>query len=129
MYMQVRSFCYLLFIFAVVRPTIPELINLKTKDGKKLRVINEITSFDENTCRDFANMLLKDKTTVRKLKNKSADKGEFIRNVLENWLGRDDDNRDDPALPRTWLALAHCVETCGEDELGELAKALRDYYK
>ena len=106
-----------------------ELINLQTKDGKKIQLINEITSFDDNTCRDFAIMLLKDRTTVRMLKKNSSNSGGFIRSVLENWLGRDDDNRDDPAFPRTWLALAHCVETCGEDEVGELAKALRDYCK
>ena len=117
--------------FAVIRPTMPELISLETKGGNKIQVINELTSFDDNTCRDFANMLLKDKITVRRLKNKSSifNKGAFIRDVLDNWLGRDDDNRDDPAFPRTWRALAHCVETCGENELGELAKALRDYCK
>ena len=110
----------------MVRPTKAELISLQAKDGRRIQVIHEITSFGMNECRDFANMLLKDETTVRKLKNESKDKNEFIRDVLDNWLNRDDDDRNDPAFPRTWRALAYCV---GEVGLGILAKDLRDYCK
>ena len=70
-------------------------------------------------------MLLQDNTVVRKLRSQSQeDSNEFIREVLLDWLNRDDGNPDDPAVSRTWGALAQCVTDA--DLHGTLAQAIRD---
>ena len=73
-------------------------------------------------------MLLKDESSVRSIMASNKNNlDKFLRAVFHNWLSRNDDDCDDPAFPRTWLALAFCVEATDEVELGTLVKAIRDY--
>ena len=118
----------LYFLIAVKRPTMSELISVKTKDGKYLRIIKQLTACEFSTCEDFAQMLLQNEISVKSIKAKNKkNQDDFVRAVFRNWLSRDDDNRDDPAFPRTWLALAFCLEDTDDEELGTLVKAIRDY--
>ena len=48
----------------------------------------------------------------------------IVRAVLREWLNRADDDHNEPAAPRTWAALAECVQDA--DLPGALAKAIRD---
>lgn len=114
-------------MFAVKRPTQNELRGIKLKDGTFLRVIKRLSACDFATCEDFAQMLLKDPTSVKYIRSRNRDVDSFVRAVFNNWLSRNDDDRLDPAYPRTWLALAYCLEYTDEVELGELVKAIRDY--
>ena len=78
-------------------------------------------------CVDFANMLLRDDVLVRRYQNDhKAEKDEFVRTVLRDWLSRDDDDSTDSAVPRSWAALAECITDAGLD--GALTKAIRDMY-
>ena len=69
----------------------------------------------------FAHKLLKDPVAVERLEKKHPRVEDFVPAVLSNWVSRDD---DDEAVPRTWEALAVCVEEAGLDE--DLAKTIRD---
>ena len=69
-------------------------------------------------------MLLRDDVLVSKYENECKEKDEFVREVLRDWLSRDDGDSTDSAVPRTWSALAECVSDAGLD--GALAKAIRD---
>ena len=104
------------------RPTYNQLIHLKKADGSALNVIDWISSSDKCKCSDFAHMLLNDGVLVSKYEKKSKD--EFIREVLKEWLSRNDDDPNDSAVPRTWSALAECVSAAGLD--GTLTKAIND---
>ena len=105
------------------RPTYNQLLNLKKADGSTLKVINWISSLEQWQCSDFANMLLNDDVQVNKIEKESKETDEFVRKILKYWLSRDD---DDPAVPRTWSALAECVTDAGLP--GALAKAIRDTF-
>ena len=103
-----------------------ELISLKKPDGSgKLEVMKWITSHEQWKCINFANMLLRDDRLVRRYQNDHKENDEFVQIVLRDWLSRDDDSTD-PAVPRTWAALAECVNDAGLD--GALTKAIRDMY-
>ena len=99
-----------------------ELIHL---DGTDVRVIDSITSSDMHKCVDFAQVLLRDVQCVKKHQSDcNGNKESFVREVLSDWLSRDDDNESDVAVPRTWKALADCVTKAGLE--GALAKSIRD---
>ena len=108
------------------RPTYNQLLCLKNAsvDGSKLKVIQWITSLEQWQCTDFAHMLLNDDVLVSKYKKDYKEKDEFVREVLNDWLSRNDDDPNDSAVPRTWAALAECVTDAGLP--GALTKAIND---
>ena len=106
------------------RPKHHELILIKKADGNKLEVTKWITSHEQWRCVDFANMLLRDDVLVRRYQTGGMGKDELVREVLRDWLSRNDDDSTDSAVPRTWAALAECVTDAGLD--GTLTKAIRD---
>ena len=61
---------------------------------------------------------------MSKTQMKNPDNDQFVRAVLREWLNRADDDHNEPAAPRTWAALAECVQDT--DLPGALAKAIRD---
>ena len=69
-------------------------------------------------------MLLKDDVLVNKYKKNYKEKDEFVREVLNDWLSRDDDDPNDSAALRTWAALAKCITDA--DLPGALTKAIND---
>ena len=99
-----------------------QLICLKITDksGQYLRIIKRITSLSHSMCEDFAQLLLNDSVKVERHQKKS-DTDEFVRAVLRDWLSSGDDSA---AVPRTWAALADCMEKAGLP--GDLVKAIRD---
>ena len=108
------------------RPTWPQLISLRcpAAGDQPLRVIKWITSCGPTKCADLAHLLLRDDVAVEELQMKNADNDQFVRAVLREWLNRADDDHNEPAAPRTWAALAECVQDA--DLPGALAKAIRD---
>ena len=102
--------------------TIIQLISLKKTDGsgEYLRVIEWITSLSRSKCVDFAHLLLVDPVKVR-THQKLSNSDEFVIAVLEDWLSRGERSR---AVPRTWTALADCMEAAGLP--GDLVKAIRE---
>ena len=116
-----------LVLTVVGRPTMAELVCFKKRDGsgEDLQVIRWITSYPSAKCKSFAHLLLRDTLVIRELlKKTNNDDDEFIQAILMNWLDRRDDDPTDKAVPRTWEALACCVEQADVD--GELAKTIRD---
>ena len=73
----------------------------------------------------FAKLLLKDDKHVPS--PDAQGNKEFLQNVLLDWLRRNDSDKDDPAHPRSWKALAYCLHEM-DDELGVLARDLRQEY-
>ena len=109
------------------RPTMKDLFILKRKDGSReqLQIISWITAHTSTKCEDFAQMLLNDPVTVRKLRKKhDTDEEEFVRATLSQWLNRDDDDEEEESLPCTWEALIKCVDDAGLDR--NLVKELRN---
>ena len=102
------------------------MVSLKKSDGSTIRVSQWITLSEQWQCTKFAHMLLKDDVQVRRYEMEYKEKDEFIRMILKDWLGRDDDDPTDSAVPRTWSALAGCITEAGLD--GALAKAIRDTF-
>ena len=128
---QVASYIYPLnfcFSCAADKPTFNQLLILKKADGSaadSLHVIQWISSSDQYLCEDFASLLLNDPVKVKIHQREYKDNADkFIQAVLKDWLSRDDSDPSDPAVPRTWEALAQCVTDAELD--GTLAKAIRD---
>ena len=90
------------------------------------KIISRITAHASVDCEDFAELLLKDTTTVNKLRNENTSNDKFVRAVLRNWLSRNDDDPKDPTDPRTWESLAQCMELAGLE--GVLVKHVRDTF-
>ena len=110
---------------AAQRPSYNQLLNLKKADESALQVVKTLSSFELYQCEDFAYLLLRDDVQVRKLKSDCKEnKDKFVRAVLKDWLSRDDGDSSDPAVLRTWEALAQCVTDAELD--GTLAKAIRE---
>ena len=103
--------------------SINELVNVKKADGTTLTVIKWISSLERYQCSDFACMLLNDDVQVNKFEKDYEKTDKFVREVLKYWLSRGD---GDPAVPRTWSALAQCVTDAGLP--GKLAKEIRDTF-
>ena len=125
---MVHAYLYCLSLSAA-RPTMNDLIGTRSKGSGlgRLQIIMHITASPHYKCLDFARKLLNDETTVQKLlKDYNNDDDMFIREVLGNWISRNDDDPDDPAVSRTWEALAQCIEDA--DLEGALAKAIRDTF-
>ena len=61
---------------------------------------------------------------MKLIKNGISDPGKFVRAIFEQWLEKNDDDKNDLAPPRTWGSLADCIESA--DLPGALAKAIRD---
>ena len=110
------------YFYLADKPTTIQLISLKKTDGsgEYLRVIEWITSLSCSKCMDFAHLLLVDPVKVETHQKKSST-DEFVRAVLEDWLSSGDDSK---AVPRTWEALADCMEAAGLP--GTLVKAIRE---
>ena len=108
------------------KPTMRQLIVLKKSGGSEghLRVVDWISSLPRSKCYDFAHLLLNNSIQVRSHRKQAACDDEFIRAVLEDWLSQPEGESADEVIPRTWAALAECVEDAGLD--GALAKAIRD---
>ena len=98
---------------------------MKKKDGsgEDLRIIDWITSHDHTECVDFAYKLLNDRLSVRTLNKNCKNDNEFVRAVLDKWLGRDDDDKKG-SLSCTWETLVKCVKEADLD--GEFLKLLRE---
>ena len=98
---------------------------MKRRDGsdKKMRIINRITAHKSFQCVDFGHLLLNDGTVVKKLQDENNNNNDFIRAVLDKWLSRDDDDKEE-SPPCTWEALVQCAEDAELD--GEFVKLLRD---
>ena len=113
-------FSVLSYFHLADKPTINQLISLKKTDGsgEYLRVIRWITSLSRSECMDFAHLLLVDEVKVRTHK-KISDSGEFVRAVLEDWCAA-----GSRSVPRTWKALADCMEDAGLP--GNLVRAIRE---
>ena len=90
------------------------------------KIISRISAHSSVDCEDFAELLLKETTTVNKLRNENTSDDKFVRAVLRNWLSRIDDDPKDPALPRTWESLAQCMELAGLK--GVLVEHVRDTF-
>ena len=73
----------------------PDLISMKMRDRseERLQIIPWITSHTSTKCVDFAHKLLNDRLTVRELRKKHIRDDEFVRAVLNKWVGRDDDSK------------------------------------
>ena len=92
----------------------------------KNQIITRITAHSSVQCDDFAELLLNETTTVNKLRNENQEVDKFVRAVMKSWLSRSDDNHKDPAVPRTWEALAQCMEDAGME--GVLVELVRDTF-
>ena len=97
-----------------------QLISLKKTDGsgEYLWVIKWISSLSRNECHDFAYKLLVDPVKVR-THQKISNSGKFVRAVLQDWC---DGSRG--SVPRSWTALADCMEAAGLP--GDLVRAIRE---
>ena len=115
-------FSVLSYFHLADKPAMYQLISLKKTDGSGecLQVIEWITSLSHSKCVDFAHLLLVDPVKVGTHQKKSST-DRFVRAVLLDWLSSGDDSR---AVPRTWKALADCVEAAGLP--GDLVKAIRE---
>ena len=113
---------FLCYLYLADKPKLTQLISLKKTDESKeyLRIIRWIASLPRSECVDFAHLLLVDSIKVR-AHQKISDASEFVRAVLEDWLTIGDDSK---AVPRTWVALADCMEEAGLP--GDLVKAIRE---
>ena len=106
------------------RPTKDLLIALP-KAGETKQYVRVFKGIEASKkAEDLAEILLHDSTSVRLIKNDNSDPGLFVRAVFQEWLEKDDDDKNDPASPRTWGSLADCIEIA--DLPGALAKAIRD---
>ena len=106
------------------RPTMKLLISL-SKSGEikpHVHVFKEIEA--SRKAGDLAEFLLNDPTSVKLIKNDISVPGKFVRAIFEQWLEKNDDDKNDLAPPRTWGSLADCIESA--DLPGALAKAIRD---
>ena len=106
-----------------------QLVGVKMTDGsgRFLRIIRHISSHTFHECIDFAHKLLKDRTAIRRHTNDNKnDSDGFVHAVLSDWLSRADSDPTDEAVPRTWGALAVCVEEAGLDKT--LATAIRERF-
>ena len=103
-----------------------DLISIKKKnESGKLEIMVAIQSSSPIQCLAFAELLLNNTTAVDKLRKKNKGNDDmFVYELLKNWLSRNDDDPDDPAVPRTWEALAQCMQDAGLE--GVLVKAVRD---
>ena len=125
--MCVHASCILLIrasshCIAAARPTMAELIITDRKDGscEPLQVIQQIASASAYKCNEFAHKLLGDDHVI-KLQMQIEKHEELIPLVLNDWLERDDE--DTTAVPRTWTALAQCVQWANMD--ADLIQAIR----
>ena len=91
----------------------------------KLGIINLITASPSSQCVKFAELLLRDTATVIKLREENDD-DMFVHAVLSDWLSRDDEDPDDPAVARTWKSLAQSMEDAGLDSV--LIQEVRDRF-
>ena len=101
----------------------PELIIVKYP---KLEIITEIAASSSIKCMKFAQLLLRDTAVKRIEKETKGDDDAFVYKVFQDWVSRNDDDKDDPAVPRTWESLVECIEGAGLD--GVLVKAVRDRF-
>ena len=110
------------------RPTFPELISVRKSDGTQLRVLDHISVLRHAQLLNFGYKLLNDKLHVQRIARDHRDDDEMLlHEIFISWLARDDSNRKDPAFPRTWRALAYCLEETTED-LGVLVHDLREHF-
>ena len=88
-------------------------------------LLSHLPEYGRDKLRTFAVLLLNDEKTVSQLHELSSSDNElFLQNVFKNWLRRDDKDKNDRALPRTWKALGYCLHQLS-DKLHTLARDLR----
>ena len=111
------------------RPTAAELAAVQKPDGNYLRISDEIlANLRHVEVLNFGHLLLNDTTSMKRIiRDHRNDDEMIVYDVFKNWLARDDDNRKDPAYPRTWRALAYCLEATSV-ELGALVNDLRKHF-
>ena len=112
----------------VKRPTFSELVSVQRPDGTQLRVLDHISVLKHAQLLHFGYKLLNDRLRVQKIARDTRDDDEMLLHELfKFWLAKDDSNRRDPAFPRTWRALAYCLEETTE-EMGVLVHDLREHF-
>lgn len=89
-----------------------------------MKVVEQIASSPHNKCIVFAHKLLRDSSVVKKVEMSTKNKEELVPLVLYEWLDARNDDQTCKAAPRTWEALAQCVEQAGMDK--GLVKHIRD---
>ena len=102
-----------------------DLMKTEKMEAGKLGIVSEIAASPSSQCVKFAELLLVDTATVIKLREENDD-NMFVHTVLSDWLSRDDDDPNDLAVPRTWKALAQCMEDAGLDKV--LVQDVRDRF-
>ena len=110
------------------RPTKRELLVVRKKDGSRLNIMFEITSYGPTASEDLATLLLGDDSVVKKLRLECKDDNDaFVRKVFDTWLSQDDDDSTRSTAPCTWEELCLCVEdTPGLP--GSLVKGIRNQF-
>ena len=93
------------------RPTIDDLVAITSPDGEILRPMEIISSHPMSTCIRFADVLLKDRLEVQKIKRMNKDPDEFIQAVLGKWVA----SVGPPAAPCTWPALLDSMKKANMD--------------
>ena len=92
------------------RPTKKDLLVVRKKDGSRLKIISEITSYGSTASEDLATLLLDD-LTVRRLRLECKDDNDaFVRKMFDTWLNQDDDDSTRSTATCTWEELCCCVE-------------------
>ena len=111
------------------KPTLDQLVN--ENEGINSQSVVDIISACGH-CDNFAALLLKsDIAAVKSSKGAADGDRNFIQTIFEIWLNRSDD--DTTVAPRTWSALADCIErTCPPDCMDsahdhDLSRRLADF--
>ena len=118
-FVQFVKLCSVFLLSVVRRPTHSD------REGKNL--LHHISKYDREKLHDFAYLLLNDQDNKHVPSLEAPGNKKFLENVLKNWLSRDDNDKDDPAHPRTWKAFAYCLHEM-HDELATLAHDLQKKY-
>ena len=93
-------------------------------DSDAKYLLSHLPEYGRDKLRTFAVLLLNDEKTVSQLDKLSSSDEQFLQNVFDDWLSRDDEDKNDHAHPRTWKALGYCLHQLS-DELHTLARDLR----
>ena len=113
----------LVYLIGERNPNIRDLLSFRTKDGKTLQIIPEITSYGSTACNDLCNFLMNDdgftQRSLRRAGQHSQDDEGFMRAVFQKWLNSGD--------ICTWETLRDCVEKT-PDLPGALVKKIRDNF-
>ena len=89
------------------KPEWRDLLKIDRKDGSTLHIINSIAEYEVWQCEEFADLLLRDSSTVKGIREQNKDKKLFVRAVMKTWH----DSEGGPAVECTWENLIECMES------------------